>query len=243
MIIRHHYPLISCICITANRPEFLLKAMVLFDAQNYPNRELIISIPKADQLSKNLVNKIIDLSALNAVLVERENHLSLGQARNEAVAKCNGEYICTWDDDDWYREVRLMYQYTSLGAMRQKKEACILTSVILYDRIHQQAFYSGKYNNVPYKWAGTLLCKKDLVINHPYTDSTIAEDLQLINYLESSKYLYQMENFNLYAFIYHGGNVTNTYQFHYFMRNTRRLDPETEVWLLERMNKKVELLS
>ncbi|WP_442587805.1 glycosyltransferase family A protein [Pedobacter sp. AW31-3R] len=220
----------------------MLKAIIHFDEQNYPNKELIISVPKRDIISKNLIETVTRLSDLNIIQIERENDISLGNARNEAIYKCSGEYICTWDDDDWFREVRLMYQYTSLGTVKQKREACIITRIVLYDGIKNQAYYSGKYNFSPYNWAGTLLCKKEIIKNHPYSNKNIAEDTNLIQYLTSSKYLYRLENYNLYTFVYHGANSLNKYQFNYFIRNMRRLSGELEGWMNNQINKTIELI-
>jgi hypothetical protein len=82
MITKHLYPLISCICITDSRPELLLKAIRSFDGQNYPNRELIVSVPKEDTVSKNLIQNIIELSSMNISMTERTKETTIGEARN-----------------------------------------------------------------------------------------------------------------------------------------------------------------
>lgn len=225
MIIKHHYPLISCICITADRPSLLLKAIVYYDYQNYPNKELVISYPQRDLATKTLVKNIRQLSDMDIVVIERDDSISLGMARNEAVAKCNGEYIITWDDDDWYREFRIMYQYQSLRTAPQKREACILTNVILYDKVKDNAFYSGTND-----WAGTLLCKKEIVLQYPYLDDNVAEDFALIQYLSPSRYLNYLANYNLYAYIFHGTNTVDYYQYAYFFKDRDLLDQDSKNW-------------
>ena len=238
MLISHLYPLISCICITDNRPTFLLKAVIHFDAQNYPNRELVVSYPKTDLASKILISKIKQVSDLNIMVIEREECLSLGLARNEAVAKCNGEYICTWDDDDWHREVRLIYQYTSLLSIKQKREACILPQVVLFDSTKDRAWFSGTFN-----WAGTLLCKKEIVLQHPYSDTNSDEGAELIQYLITSKYLHYFANYNLYAFIYHGTNITDRQQFKLLTKDLVALDMGSKEWLSILINRKIDLVT
>ena len=44
-------PLISCICITRNRPGYLSKAIVCFKQQTYPNKELVILYEEDDLLT------------------------------------------------------------------------------------------------------------------------------------------------------------------------------------------------
>lgn len=236
MIVKDLYPLISCICITSQRPDFLLKAIIYYDAQNYPNRELVISCPEDDFSSQNLVREISSMANLNILLIKRKESLSLGMARNEAVAKCNGEYICTWDDDDYHREVRLMYQLTILRAKRQKCEASIIKTIVLYDRINGDVYLSDTCN-----WEGTLLCKKDLVLQHPYKDTNTDEGADLIQYLTGTNYLHSFTTYNLYAFIYHGDNVLNAEQFTGFFKDRELMDQESKEWLLNQINRPVDL--
>lgn len=223
MIIRLTHPLISCICITDSRPDFLLKAVICFDSQKYPNKELVISYPKDDLVTKSLVESIIELSGLDITIIERQRDTTLGTARNEAVAKSNGSYICTWDDDDFYPEDRLIEQYSKMISVKQKREACILTNVILFDGLRNTVHYSDYYN-----WAGTLLCKKDFILQYPYDDSMTAEDHTLLKFLTTSKYLHTVpDHAHLYFYNYHGSNILNKYYFNFFQRKGGQLKQES----------------
>jgi glycosyltransferase involved in cell wall biosynthesis len=190
MITKHLYPLISCICITDSRPELLLKAIISFDGQNYPNRELIVSIPKEDTVSKNLIQNIIELSSMNISMTERSKETTIGEARNQAINACHGTYFCLWDDDDWYRDARLMFQYTILRSMKQKREACILTTVLLYDRKNDKAYYSAQH-----PFPGSLLCKTEYAMKYPFAHSNLNEGEELINYLTKAKLLHQFQDY------------------------------------------------
>ena len=185
MKIRLTHPLISCICITQSRTALLLKAIVSFDTQNYPNRELVISYPKDDLETKHLIDEILLVSDLRIVRVERNGSESLGTARNNAIAKCNGDYICLWDDDDWYHARRLAHQYNTMLIKGQFRKASILTRVMLYDTNTQLGYLS-----FPYLWCGSLLCKKDLILKHPFANSDVIEDAPVVKYLESKKLLH-----------------------------------------------------
>jgi len=237
MIRKNLYPLISCICITANRPDFLLKAIIYFDAQNYPNRELVISYPENDHNTKDLMKAILQNSFMNLIIVERRAELSLGMARNDAIANCNGEYICIWDDDDWYREVRLMYQFTILRSMRQKREASILTQVILYDRTRGQVSISDSIG-----WSGTLLCRKEIVLAYPYLDTNCSEGKELLRYLATSQYLHYYDEHNIYGFIYHGKNVITDEHFSGFLKDKLPLNENSKDWFIQRADKNAQLV-
>jgi glycosyltransferase involved in cell wall biosynthesis len=230
MITKYLYPLISCICITNNRPEHLLRAIIFFDAQNYPNRELIVSYPENDDVTKNLLQQILAVAKLNLIALERGETVSIGSARNEAINKCNGQYICTWDDDDWHRDVRLMYQFTILRAARQKREASILTKIVLYNTQTHTGCISK-----PYCWSGTLLCNREIVHCHPYIDANFGEEEYLLRYLQFSNYLCYFDNHNIYAFIYHGKNMITSKRFSNHYNSESVLDEESKRWLLSQV--------
>ena len=237
MIIRITHPLISCICVTAYRPEFLLKAIIGFDTQKYPNKELVISYPEDDQESRDLVKNVIEASDLDIVVVERIPSLSLGMARNEAIAKSNGDYVCTWDDDDWYSERRVHHQYNHMLMVKQKREASILTNVMLYDGPNDQAYLSSTY-----KIAGSLLCKKSIILEHPYEDSSTIEDASLIRYLVSSKYLHLIaDRPDLYIYNYHGDNQLDKYYFLFLLRSAKLLDQANGDWVRYTIGRGVSL--
>lgn len=238
MKIKLIHPLISCICITQNRPALLLKAIVSFDTQSYPNRELIISYPKHDKETKQLINDILEVSDLRIIQIEREGNESLGTARNNAIATCNGDYICLWDDDDWYHAKRLAHQYNTMRINGQSCVASMLTRVMLFDVTTQKAYLS-----FPYLWCGSLLCKKDHILKHPFVDSNIAEDAEIINYLESRKLLhYITDSAFLYLYVYHGKNALGYYHFSYYLRKSELLDLESRDWIRSLLEVKVEVL-
>lgn len=239
MKIKLSHPLISCICITQNRPLLLLKAIVSFDTQSYPNRELVISYPKWDKETKQLIESILEVADLRIICIEREGNESLGAARNYAIANCNGDYICLWDDDDWYNSRRLLHQYNTMLISRKSAKASILTRVMLFDTTSQQAYLS-----FPYLWCGSLLCRKGYILQNPFADSNLSEDAPVIKYLQSSKLLHLIEDSAyLYLYIYHGKNVLNHFHFSYYLKKSELLDREITDWIIGLANTKVEILS
>lgn len=210
----------------------LLKSIINFDSQNYPNKELIISYPKNDSATKELLQKLLRHLEQTVILIERNDDLTLGAARNEAVIRSNGEYICLWDDDDHYHTMRIAYQYNNMQTNGQHREACLITRVILHDRRNNKSYHS-----YPYYWEGTLLCQKTLVLKTPFTDDNTHEARALIHYLASNKLLRCIEDFALlYTYIYHGQNTISSDQFENMTYNSNILDPQNSDWVSANAN-------
>jgi glycosyltransferase involved in cell wall biosynthesis len=223
MKVKLTHPLVSCLCITDSRPLLLLKAIVNFDAQNYPNRELVISYPSTDISTKNLLNRLLGTSDLNIKPVERNASDSIGKAKNMAIHHCNGDYICTWDDDDLYYTNRLAHQFNSMHGKGKYFQAGILSRVLLYNATTQKA-----YNSFPSYWSGSLICRKDLLQQYPYADTNIIEDTLLLRSLESRKLLQKIEDTPfLYIFVYHGKNALDHSYYHYFSSRSEQVDYKT----------------
>lgn len=222
------YPLISCICITNRRPVLLEKAISYFISQNYPNKEMVISYPKRDKLSRELI-KNYQNQEIQLISMEREEEESLGYARNQAIAKSNGDYVCTWDDDDWYHSSRLSFQFNSMQTKGSGYQASVLTRIILFDVISQQAYLS-----FPYTWDGTILCKKEVLMQNQYGYTNKAEDTHVIKFLSSKKMLFHIEDAPfLYVYIYHGKNTWDYKHFEYFTSKSEVLSEEIRKKLME----------
>lgn len=224
-------PLISCICITDNRPDLLQKAINCFKSQNYQNKELVISYPQNDKVSKKVIS--YEQNAMLRILsIERVEGSSLGEARNEAIRKSNGEYICTWDDDDWYHPSRISYQYNSIQNKGEGYQASILTRILLYDETKNETYYSFNYT-----WEGTILCRKTILLQNQYRHSNQGEDSHVIGFLRSRKQLLMLNQVPfLYIYIHHGKNTWNYERFEFFMANSHHLEGEEKEQVLNFMN-------
>ena len=99
-------PLITCLCLTRSRREWLPKAIACFQAQTHEPRELLIV---ADQPSdvEGLVPDAPNIHVLYAPGV-------VGTKRNIGSDAAAGEFIAVWDDDDWSEPGRLADQVARL---------------------------------------------------------------------------------------------------------------------------------
>lgn len=95
-------PLVTCLCLTRNRRQWLPLAIRYFQEQTYPNKEMLII---ADGES------VADLAVGDGVrLVEIEEGRKIGDKRNIGCSLAAGEFIATWDDDDFSAAGRLADQ-------------------------------------------------------------------------------------------------------------------------------------
>jgi glycosyltransferase involved in cell wall biosynthesis len=101
-------PLVSLICPTWNRPQYLAHAVKLFQAQTYRDCELIVVDDSDRDKTLNLQN------------VPRVKHLrlgdklSLGEKHNIGHAIAQGEILGFHDDDDWFSPRRIVRQIEPL---------------------------------------------------------------------------------------------------------------------------------
>jgi len=216
-------PLISCICVTKDRSDYLRRAVLCFISQDYQNKELVISIPEDDDLSKIVVDDIQENNLIKIKVIKRSKEMSLGNARNQAISRCSGEYICIWDDDDWYHTSRLNYQFNCLKTVNFRFQACVLSRIILYDLISKTAYYSFSYT-----WDGTLFCKKEILLQNQYANSNFGEDTHVISFLSGKNQLLLTEKAPyLYIYVYHGENTWDYNHFKYFLQKSEKFDETT----------------
>lgn len=198
-------PVISCVCVTRNKPQMLKKVIACFTAQSYPEKELVIVYEDDDVATDELVNEaaIISRDDIQLVRIKSFPKTTLGELRNIGIQTAKGEFICQWDDDDWYHKDRLAEQYNA--AVNHDREGAVMTRWLVFDAIDKQAYISNKR-----MWEGSVLCRKSVLQLMPYEDKTIGEDSATIDYLVSQKCLHPMNGVpGLYIYIYHGGNTWN----------------------------------
>jgi glycosyltransferase involved in cell wall biosynthesis len=91
-------PLVSCLCVTENRPAFIPWLLWNFDRQSWDQRELIIvdSSPEPVQIARDDVRVIVATPGLN-----------IPSKRNIALKAATGDIITWFDDDDWQHPCKL----------------------------------------------------------------------------------------------------------------------------------------
>jgi glycosyltransferase involved in cell wall biosynthesis len=225
-------PLISCICITKNRPLFLQRAIACFERQEYLNKELIISYPSNDLATKSIIDQIEELSDIHIIRLEHDEQEKLGTSRNKAVLAANGTFVCFWDDDDWYSQKRISSQFSVLR--KGPFKASILMNVLIHDDEIKESYYSlYRY------FHGTLLCEKKILTETHCSDTDKREMDHVIPYLLSRNVLFHItEKPDLYIFMYHGNNALGEANFNYDLLQSILLDQDLNKQVLEITNLK-----
>ncbi len=210
-------PLISCLCVTRARPETLQQAITCFKHQTHRKTELVIVCEDDDAETLAFIETLAD-SAIRTHVVASKPRSSLGELRNHAIRVAHGEYICQWDDDDWYHPRRLELQLKS--AIEQNKAASILPRWLIYSRHDQRAYCS----NIRL-WEGSLLCEKSLLLSGPgYPALSKGEDTALISWLYIQDQLAIEDRPDLYVYIHSGSNTWNQQHFQHILNSSTLLN-------------------
>lgn len=211
------YPLISCICITRQRPGLLEKAIDCFQNQTYPNKELVIAVEDRDQETLDFLKRKKQMQGTRVVIIKSEAVLTLGALRNRAISEASGHFVSQWDDDDWYHPEKLLYQYNLLTVTALP--ATVLGKIIIYDGISGKAYLSC-YRH----WEGTILYTKETALKYPYSNLKRGEDTPVISSLVQNKILHTDNTVQpLYIYRYHGANTWDYRHFQGFFPFSRLL--------------------
>ena len=233
-------PRVSCICITHNRIGMFSRAKQCFHAQTYDNRELVVLfendpvteeyaegnttysyyqlIEEGSQASwqKYPVREVADSTVVFYKVIPLQK-MSLGMKRNLSILVATGEYICVWDDDDWYAANRIDSQMKFLQFTG--KLACSLAYTVFFDCNTELAYYNlhrvtGHEN--------TLLFRKGE--NTLYDDLNTAEDTPLLLHFYNENQLSVMEEPELYIYNFHNKNSCSSAHFNIIRDTSTLLD-------------------
>ena len=121
-------PLVSIVMNCFNGQRFLERSLKSIISQKYENFELIFW----DNLSKDESEKIFrQFKDQRFKYFKPTTHKTLYEARNDALKKCNGEYVSFLDTDDYWLENRLSLQVPLME--QNKKVGLIYGNYIKYN--------------------------------------------------------------------------------------------------------------
>jgi glycosyltransferase involved in cell wall biosynthesis len=208
-------PLISCLCVTKNSERQLQRAVDCFQAQSYTRRELILVFQEHYTAAAAWLEKIRS-RRIKVIQVRSSEKLSLGALRNIAVDQASGDYICQWDDDDWYHRDRLKIQLAQARAYNHP--AAYLTYCIIYHVAGQQAYFSTFR-----LWENSILCKRSVLRKIGYPDQTLSEDAHVLHALIRTSRVYPVVHPGLYIYVYHGDNTCDGPHFEKLFAKSQQL--------------------
>lgn len=194
--------MISCITITRNRTELLLQCINLFKLQTYVDKEMIIVYYSND---KDTI-KIKDVIQENNIIFHEYDvnlKYTLGDIRNYAIEKSNGDYICIWDDDDIYDPLRLEIQMNHL-LNEKNKVACTLKREGIFSIVLNKIAISSNRDE---GWENSLLClKSEMPL---YAKLNCHEDTPVLLELFKKNKVVSIDYPELYVYVYHGNNTVS----------------------------------
>jgi glycosyltransferase involved in cell wall biosynthesis len=191
-------PLVTCIMPTANRQQFVPKAIKYFLDQDYPYKELII----IDDGLDSVFNLIPNLYCVRYLYLQQQ--LSIGTKRNIACEKASGSIIVHWDDDDWYAPNWITFQVDTI--LNADADICGLSHVQFYS-VKDNRFYITKNTHAKKKWlcGATLAYRKSFWNDHPFKNIQIGEDIFFVRNKNASVFAHDyLEGF---LAIVHSTNV------------------------------------
>ena len=141
------------------------------------------------------------------IRIDKADKFNLGELRNLSVREADGSYVCQWDDDDWYAPDRLTEQMDFL-TFRQKS-GCVLSRWVIYDDFSQKAYLSNWR-----LWEGSILCRRDVMLQNPYPSLVRGEDTSVIEGLYKKNEIAIFDDMpHLYVYTVHGNN---TWEYEHF---------------------------
>jgi glycosyltransferase involved in cell wall biosynthesis len=163
------HPMVSVICPTYNRREFLPYLIYMFNYQTYPKhrRELIIlddsPTSNLDVIEKYNVDKNIKYKHL-------PEKIKLGKKRNMLNSMVTGEYVVCMDDDDYYPPERVSHAITILVARKGLIAGCS-EMYIYFTKL--DAIYNFKKIGNHHSTNGTFAYHKSIIADYSYDDTAI----------------------------------------------------------------------
>jgi glycosyltransferase involved in cell wall biosynthesis len=223
----------------------LKQAIGFFQQQTYPHKQLVIVYEQDDRETQQLIQQWVtqlntvqylqlkeletgqwdlekpaetqgEILALEVAALTKK---SLGILRNLSVDYSHGDYVCQWDDDDWYRHDRLWVQWQALE--QSQKPACALSRWMMYDELHEKA-YLACHRKIG--WEGSLLCQRSCIGN--YADQVKAEDTIVLQNLLAQNQLELLDRPEVYVYVAHRQNTWERSHFDFLVSLSQELSPE-----------------
>ena len=188
--------LISCVIATGNRPQFIHRAVALFSAQTYEEKELVI----VDDFHAPSVKTPIDLP--KDVVYLRCEDFSQGRKLDVGLRCASGELLQKWDDDDLYLRGFLD---SAVHAYRENSVTC-LRKCLIVTLDGEVRVRNGRFTG------GTITISRDVFKRigmvsdvHSDVDGDVIRRCVSAGVVPNGRYDY----FEEYAYVRHGANTWN----------------------------------
>ena len=198
--------MISCITVTRNRTDYLVNCINYYIGQTYQDKELIIVYYNTDTHTEKYLKAQSERLKLNNIKIFKfieDKGMFLGAARNFAVNKASGDWICIWDDDDYFAPTRLENQLNF--CLNNDLDGCSLEALILYSEKNMETRLSPSRIT---GWEGSLLVKRKEMTK--YINTKKGEDTPVLESLFDKKKMGLLVDPELYIYVFHESNTSSS---------------------------------
>lgn len=217
-------PKVSCLCLSYKRAESLKNVINCFNNQSYENRELVVVHRSTDIETKELLASI-SLDKIKVVEVLYDENTTLGDVRNISIEAATGDYVCVWDDDDWYHRDRVKLQLDAI--LSSGKQASVLFYVLMYDKKHGVTYMSPRHT-----WEQTIMCNRKFIFDNKifYPSLDRGEDSEFVKKVIEENAVVPVINPQLYIYCYNGKNTCDSSHFEMLFGYAQKLsDDHTKI--------------
>ena len=223
-----HNPLVSIVINCYNSDEYLEIAIDSAINQTYKNWEIIFWDNQSTDESANIVKSYED-ERINYFYAQV--HTPLGEARNLAIEKAKGEWVCILDCDDIWHKNKLQAAFDKLDSYKNKDMVSLLYSKTIYidekgeefGRFHEH--YSGRIHDLllqrgDFVFISSAIFRKDVLDKVGKIDVNLhyAEDYDVILKVTKDYYALCVDKFHTFYRV-HRNNLTSTKVYEYDVEN------------------------
>jgi glycosyltransferase involved in cell wall biosynthesis len=193
-------PAVTCIMPTADRRRFVSQAISYFQAQDYPNKELLV----LDDGEQSIAELTRDTNQVRYVRLDQKS--AIGAKRNLACKEARGDIIVHWDDDDWMASWRLSYQVQAL--IENNAAVCGLDKLYFYEPERDQAWQYVYPGRARFWVAGATLCYlKSFWRENPFPNINVGEDTRFV-WGGGARKMIALPDSSFYVAMIHPGNTS-----------------------------------
>jgi hypothetical protein len=188
---------------TRGNPRFVARAIRCFQLQTWPQRELVIvTLRRSEQLEALVAGDG------RIRLYDSPMGLSLGDQRNLSVARAEGVFVATWDDDDCHAPERLSIAMHAL--LNSHAQAVFLSRVWIWIETRQRLGLSCRG-----VWENTMVARRSVLPAYPALER--GSDTVVRQMMERHHALALIDQPDLYAYCYTGKNTWDEQHFLNFL--------------------------
>jgi glycosyltransferase involved in cell wall biosynthesis len=178
---------------TRGNPVLVARAIRGFQLQSWPERELVIVTSQTSAALDRIVaaDSRIRLHTIPA-------GLTLGDQRNLSVARAQGAYLATWDDDDCHAPERLSTCMQVL--LDSEAQVVYLRRVLIWMQLHHRLGVSCEG-----VWENTMVARRSALPAYPALERGSDTAVRLL--MEQRNRLVCIDQPDLYAYCHTGANT------------------------------------